>query len=211
MKTLMLVVTVLLCILPLPAEAQTGPVEVVNAAKAGLRPFLDRIPMADRQGYGFTRTDSLDKAYLGDPFNLYTITPDALLNYSKGTPVSSILTVTDLWYFPVLIGNEIRCFLIVDIMDGKWQAVSLGKAGLAGPMNQVRSNWPAENGYTPVLIAVYQAKKYLVMVPDTEGGEGLAILSPTQTPARPSLLSAEKAADVLESLKPTVREALKQR
>ena len=42
--------------------------------------------------------------------------------------MSSILTVTDMWYFPVMIQNEIRCILVVDYMDGKWQAVSLGYA-----------------------------------------------------------------------------------
>ena len=70
MKILILTIAVLLCIPPLTAEAQTGPAEVVSAAAAGLHSFLDRIPMENRQDYGFTKTDSLDKAYLGDPFNL---------------------------------------------------------------------------------------------------------------------------------------------
>lgn len=206
MKTLILTIAVLFCITPLMTEAQTGPAEVVSAAKAGLHSFLGRIPMDGRQDYGFTKTDSLDKAYLGDPFNLNTITPDALLNHSEGVPVSSILTVTDMWYFPVMIQKEIRCVLVVDYMDGKWQAVSLGYAELAKSLNQVRRNWPAENGYNPVLIAVFQAKKHLVLIPEAPGGEGLSILSPAQTG-----LTAEKAANVLESLKPTVREAVKQR
>jgi hypothetical protein len=212
MKTLILTIAVLCCITPLIAEAQTGPAEVVSAARAGLHSFLARIPAGDRQEYGFTETDSLDKAHLGDPFNLNTIAPDALLNYSEGVPVSSILTVTDMWYFPVMIQNEIRCVLVVDYMDGKWQAVSLGYADLAKSLNQVRRNWPAENGYNPVLIAVFQAKKHLVMVPESPEGEGLSILSPTQTAQTGQAgLTVQNAANVLESLKPTVREALKQR
>jgi hypothetical protein len=204
MKILILTIAVLLCITPLTAEARTGPAEVASAAAAGLHSFLDRILGEDGQDYGFTKTDSLDKAYLGDPFNLHTITPDALLNYNNEVPVASILTVTDMWYFPVMIQSEIRCILVVDHMDGKWQAVSLGHANLAKSLDQVRRNWPAENGYNPVLIAVFQAKKFLVMVPEAPEA-GLSVLSPAQT-----RLTAEKTANVLESLKPSVRKALKQ-
>jgi hypothetical protein len=177
----------------------------VSAAKAGLPSFLGHIPTNDRQDYGFTKTDSLDKATLGDPFNLHTITPDALLNYSGDVPVASILTTTDLWYFPVMMQNKVRCILVVDYLDGEWQAVSLGYANLAKSLNQVRRNWPAASGYNPVLIAVFQAKKFLVTIPEAPG-ENLTILSPSQT-----ALTAQKATDVLGSLKSTVREAVKPR
>ena len=113
-------------------EAVTAPAaDVTDAAKVGLKHFLDLIPAGSRQQYGFSETGLLDKAYLGDPFNLHIITPDALFSYSEGVPVASILTPIDQWYFPVMMGNQIRCFLVVDRMDGRWEAVSLGYVTLA--------------------------------------------------------------------------------
>jgi hypothetical protein len=218
MKKLILIIAVLFCISPLAAEAVTGPADVADAAGAGLSSFLGHIPADSRQEYGFTQTDPLDKAYLGDPYNLHMITPDALFSYSEGVPVASILTVTNQWYFPVMIQDKIRCFLIVDRMDDKWEAVSLGYATLARSMNQVRADWPADKGYSPVLIAVFQAKKYLVMIP--EAGEVLLSLSPGQTASGPGPAASGsgqapsgsgQVANILESLKPTVREAIKQR
>jgi len=207
----MLTIAVLFCLLPVAAEALSGPADVDAAAKAGLSSFLARIPAGSANEYGFNKTDSLDKTYLGDPFNLHIITPDSLFSYSEGVPVASILTVTDQWYFPVMIQGQIRCFLIVDRMDGQWEAVSLGHATLAKFTNRVRENWPAEKGYNPVLIAVLQAKTYLMMIP--EAGETLMSLSPmkTQSGLGQAASGSSQAAGILESLKPTVREAIKQR
>ncbi len=211
MKTLILVITVLLCMSPLAAEAVTAPADLTDAAKVGLKHFLDLIPAGSRQEYGFSETGSLDKAYLGDPFNLHVITPDALFSYSEGVPVASILTPIDQWYFPVMMENQIRCFLVVDRMDGQWEAVSLGYVTLAKFMNQIGLSWPAEKGYNPVLIAVFQAKKYLVLIP--EAGELLMQASPAQTVSGSgqAVSGANQAAGILEGLKPTVREAIKQR
>ncbi|MGO9312012.1 MAG: hypothetical protein ACLQDI_04660 [Syntrophobacteraceae bacterium] len=212
MKTLILAITVLLCMSPLAAEAVTAPAaDVTDAAKVGLKHYLDLIPAGSRQEYDFSATGSLDKAYLGDPFNLHIITPDALFSYSEGVPVASILTPIDQWYFPVMMGNQIRCFLVVDRMDGRWEAVSLGYVTLAKFMNQIRLSWPAEKGYNPVLIAVFQAKKYLVLIP--EAGELLLPVSPAQTASGSGqpVSGANQAAGILESLKPTVTEAIKQR
>jgi hypothetical protein len=125
--------------------------------------------------------------------------------------VASILTPIDQWYFPVMMGNQIRCFLVVDRMDGRWEAVSLGYVTLAKFMNQIRLSWAAEKGYNPVLIAVFQAKKYLVLIP--EAGELLLPVSPAQTASGSGqpVSGANQAAGILESLKPTVTEAIKQR
>jgi hypothetical protein len=210
MKSLMISIAILFCLLSMANDAMSGPADITAAAKAGLPTFLARIPAGSMQEYGFNNNDSLDKACLGDPFNLHVITPDALFSYSEGVPVASILTVIDQWYFPVMIQDQIRCFLIVDRMEGKWEAVSLGYAALAKFMNQVETEYPAEKGFSPTLIAVFQAKTYLVMIP--ESGNILLQLPPTMTASASgkTVPGSGQIADILESLKPTVVEAIKQ-
>ncbi len=187
------------------AHAQTAPPEVISAAEAGLQPFLSRISPEVRESYGFARSDAFGQVHLGDSFNLYTITPDALLNYSAGSQVSSLLSKTNMWYFLVMVENKVRCILVVDLLDGKWQAVSLGYANLAKALSKVMQRWPKSKGFNPWLIAVFQANEYLVMVPEESSDTLLSLF-----PGREELLM-DNVKNVIERLKPTVREAIKKR
>ncbi len=185
----------------LPANGQEAPAQLIRAAQAGLHTFLGRISTAERSDYGFTRDDSFEQVYLGGPFNLHTIAPEALLNYAAGTPVHLILSKTALWYFPVMLGAEVRSILVVDRVDGEWQAVSLGYANLARGLAQVMQRWPRAKNYHPVLIAVFQAKQHLVWVPE-ENAQDLFPLVPGRK------LAASRAADLIDRMKPTVRKSL---
>jgi hypothetical protein len=133
------------------------------------------------------------------------MTPDALLNYSAGSQVISLLSKTTMWYFLVMIDNNVRCILIVDQIDGKWQAVSLGYADLAKALNRVMRRWPQSKGFNPFLIAVFQANEYLVLVPEESSDTLISLF-----PGREELLM-ENVTNVIERLKPAVREAIKQR
>jgi len=187
------------------AHAQTASPEVISAAEAGVQSFLSRISPGDRESYGFTRSDTFGQVHLGDSFNLYTITPDALLNYSAGSQVISLLSKTKMWYFLVLIENNVKCILVVDQMDGKWQAVSLGYADLAKALSRVMRRWPKSKGFNPFLIAVFQANEYLVLVPEESSDTLISLF-----PGREDLLM-DNVKNVIERLKPTVREAIKNR
>ena len=205
MQKLILGITIWFCFAACMAYAQTAPPEVISAAEAGLQPFLSRISPEARESYGFAKTDAFGQVHLGDSFNLYTITPDALLNYSPGSQVSSLLSKTNMWYFLVMVENKVRCILVVDLLDGKWQAVSLGYANLVKALSKVMQRWPKSKGFNPWLIAVFQANEYLVMVPEGDSNTFLSI-----SPGRQELLE-DSVTNVIERLKPTVREAIKSR
>jgi hypothetical protein len=205
MQKLIFGIALFFCFSAFMAHAQTAPPEVISAAEAGLQPFLSRISPEVRESYGFAKSDAFGQVHLGDSFNLYTITPDALLNYSAGSQVSSLLSKTNMWYFLVMVENKVRCILIVDQIDGKWQAVSLGYADLAKALSKVMQRWPKSKGFNPWLIAVFQANEYLVMVPEESSDTLLSLF-----PAREELLM-DNVKDVIERLKPTVREAIKKR
>lgn len=187
------------------ANAQETPQEVRMAAEAGLPHFLSLVPPDARSDYGFTKNDILAQAYLGEPFNLYTIKPSALLAYQAGDAVPALLTQTNIWYFPVMIQNEVRALLEVSQQDGKWQAVGFGYVNLARQLQGVIQQWPRAKGFHPILIAVFQAKEHLIMVPEENANNLISL-----TPSKPGLMM-ESAGNVLERLKPIVAESLKEK
>jgi hypothetical protein len=166
---------------------------------------LSLVPADARGDYGFTKNDILAQAYLGEPFNLYTIKPSALLAYQAGDSVPALLTQTNIWYFPVMIQNEVRALLAVSQQDGKWQAVGFGYVNLAKQLQGVMQQWPKSKGFHPCLITIFQAKQYLLMVPE-ENANNLISLTPQK-----SGLALENAGNVLERLKPIVQENLKEK
>jgi len=63
---------------------------------------------------------------LGDPFQIYTIETEDILNYNADTDLSSILVPTTQWFVPVFVHKKPRAILTVDYMDGEWQVVNIG-------------------------------------------------------------------------------------
>ena len=202
-KILFCLAAIVLCISVV--NAQEAPPGVRMAAEAGLPHFLSLIPTGERSSYGFTKDDVLDQAYLAEPFNLHTIAPPALLGYQPGDSVPALLSKTSLWYFPVMMRDKVRAILVVDQVDGKWQAVSLGYVPLAQQLQGVLQQWPRAKGFHPLLIAVFQAKEHLIMVPEVSSHELISL-----APLKPGL-EMKSAGNILERLKPIVADNLKQK
>lgn len=192
----------------------TPPEAVLKAAADGLQPFIAKIPADSMEQYGFSDGAAGNAAELGAPFLLNTITPQALEKYQAGMTVASLVTPTTLWYFPVLVGGQIRAILVVDRLNNQWQAVSLGYAGLAKELDTLSRQWKAADGYHPMLIVVFQAQQYLFSVPEKDA-YNLTRLSaskaPTVGPAAPfsDYTALGTAAGVIDQLKPAVQKALK--
>jgi hypothetical protein len=205
----------LLCLVVLlsiySARGETASTEIVAAAKAGLPVFLAAVPAGEKTGYGFDGRDDLAMATLGEPIPHYTVEPDALAAWQPATPVGALMKPTGLWYFPVLVRKEIKAFLIVARMDGKWKAVSLGMAPLAKSWAQVTKRWAVSAGYQPLLIEVYQANQFLFTVPE-KGPDNLTPITPApigaveQTAAGPAdYTTLGDASTVLSDLRPRVQ------
>jgi len=126
-----------------PLLAQPAPPEVLNAASNGLPVFLASVPANARESYGFPSDGDLAQARLGAPLRRHTITSAALTNRARNTAVSSLITETMLWYFPIQVNGETKALVAVDHMSDGWKAVSLGYAPLAHEWNQVARQWPA--------------------------------------------------------------------
>jgi|GEM_PF-548968 len=200
-------------------SSQEAPEEAVQAANKGLLPFLKKIPAALLADYGFKKDEPLEQAVLGVPFKLHTITPVALGSYTTGRPVESLVSETNLWYFPIMLAGESRVFLIVDRMKNNWQAVSLGQANLAKEIAGIRKLWPKSAGYNPRFIVVYQASEYLFSVPEkgpdnltpiAKASGGGKITPSAQGGAGPEYSTLNNVGSITKKLKPVVEQNLKQ-
>jgi len=146
-----------------------GQTKQTNAARKGLQSFLKKLPEESTIMYGFDKHDSLECAYLGKPFNLYTIAPSKISHFKTGDSVSSIISKTNLWYFPVMLNHKIKSILVVDKLNNKWLAVSLGYTNLAMEIVKIRQQWPESKGFNLKIIVVFQANKYLFTIPEIDG------------------------------------------
>lgn len=156
----------LLLFFPLLLLAEVPPPEALAAAEFGLLRYLTEIPPAELVNFGFAEGEATGPARIGDPWQLYTITPDALLSAGETAEVEDLITPTGLWYFPVILGGTARTIITVDRMDGRWEAVAFGATPLAGELEKISRQWPKASGYTPKLVAIYQAAAYFFTVPE---------------------------------------------
>ena len=150
------------------ANAQEPPDQAVQIANEALQPFLDLIPVAAMEQYGFTKDDNLNQVTLGSAYRLYTITPGALFGFQESDPVSSVISETDFWYFPVMLDNKMKAILIVEFFNDEWRAGALGYARLTQDLAQVAKRYPKSSGYNLQLIRVYQANEFLFTVPEID-------------------------------------------
>ncbi len=111
--------------------AQEAPPEVIQAAEEGLPSFLLHITPATMEGYGFSEDDNLDEAFLGRPFLQYFLYTRQILNYEERDTIYDVLTGSSEWYFPIMIGDEARCLLLVAKIDNEWDMAAAGYAGTA--------------------------------------------------------------------------------
>ena len=151
---------------PCVLAQQTPPAEVQQAAEQGLQPLLAQVPPTAVEEFGFAADEAGGAVTLGAPFRVYAVAPEALARYQAGQAAETLLTATPLWYFPVLKGGRPQAILVVDRLDGRYQAVSLGYARLAAELGVVTRQWKAAEGYHPKLAICYQARQHLFTVPE---------------------------------------------
>jgi len=122
--------------LAVEAYAAPPPNDVLAAAEKGLPAFLKAIPKSELERYGFNNQQELSEAILGEPHEVFTMTPEAIKSYQGGARLPDLLSKTNLWFFPVIVAGEPRTILTVALMQGKWEAVDIG--GLVLPKNLER-------------------------------------------------------------------------
>ena len=161
---LFIVLFVVLSLFVMPISAQEISMEAMEAGKKGLESFLKSIPIEDLKHFNFSDQDELDHAVLGNPFRVYTVEPEAILNYSSETPIEDIIHPTYMLFFPVNSKGEARTLLTVDLVGGEWRAIGIGSSKLARQWATILENWPSSEGYEHTFVRIFQAKADFVFL-----------------------------------------------
>ncbi len=112
---------------------------------------------------GFASLDDFKKAELGEPFKLYTITPDAITGFQEGAEFGRIITDTDYFVYPVMTAGSNKALLWVMKKEGAWHVARIGSADLAKTIRKVKSTVESakserglEGAAPPKFVRVYQ-------------------------------------------------------
>ena len=118
------------CVLALMTSPLQGfasaPADVQAVAEEGLAQFLANIVPQELANMGLTSAADIKAATLGEPYEQFTIYPDALKNYTPDQSISSLLTSTENWVYPVLVNGRARTQMNVVKSEGQWVAGFFG-------------------------------------------------------------------------------------
>ena len=164
--------------------ADGPPPEVPRVAEEGLARFLDTIPARELARMGLASAEDVQAATLAIPYEQFTLTSDALSTYESGTSLSSVLTSTDTWLFPVMVHKEARTMLTVAIVTGQWEAGEIGGTYLPAALQAAEARLPAllqqkgvTSAYATRFVRVFQVYADFLAV-ETEDADYLLPLMP---------------------------------
>lgn len=189
---------------------QTIPDDIWQAARIGLRPYLEGIPAESSEDYGFPKGAGVDDVSIEQPYRVMAIHPQELINFRSGDDIRSKLIETEMWMFPLTQHGEPRAILMVDRLNGLPQVVLFGYAELAAELLMMERLWSDQDGCTRTLIQIPQATSELLLI--TKGD--LVEVQPLES-ARVSLCLEEfdesapqlyPVAELVEELIPIVRD-----
>lgn len=138
--------------------------ELINAATEGIKAFLKDVPPQHLHRFGFQSKEEVDTAVLGQEFRIYTIPPDTILQNNLTGDVSSLAIPTNKWEFLILNGEKTAARVSVDLVDGKWTAVSVGASILADQLEKIILAWPSSADYNYRIIRINQISSDFVEI-----------------------------------------------
>ncbi|MGZ5567132.1 MAG: hypothetical protein ACXWKG_08980 [Limisphaerales bacterium] len=119
-----------------------------------------------KQRHGFAPDDDLKNVTLGEPFEPFVLTDEAIKDYKEGEPLTKILQPTGKLYFPVVSKGKTACWLTLYKNNaGTWSADSLGMADWARVWAGVCTDWPSGKGYSPIFIIMPRQQRFFFTVP----------------------------------------------
>jgi hypothetical protein len=142
-------------------HAQDENKAVLDAAKAGLSIYLEKIPAGIETSYGFNDRNEFKLATLGKPFPIYLLKIDFFTEPTV-TPNKNYLVKSNTYKIPVIINGEYRSMLTVALMNGVWKTVGIGAAGLAKELGALEKKHPAEKA----LLSVHELECDFVILPN---------------------------------------------
>jgi hypothetical protein len=129
---------------------------VKTAAETGLPGFIGSLKAGPWSSFGFLNLDELDSARLGAPYPVF-----GMMNTGK---TDQTIFPTGEWEFPVMVSNDYRCLLKVAQMNGAFQTVGIGAAGLATWLQAAERTHPSIDFSAKGLVKIYDHDTTIVML-----------------------------------------------
>jgi hypothetical protein len=136
--------------------AEPVPADVAAAAEAGLERFLPSIPAGEEEFFAFADRDEISRATLGEPFRIFTLHPQDVIEFAEGRAGEPPIRETQLYQFPVMCDGTARTLLTVDWHQGQWRGVDLGGRSPGPELIELRAEYPPEEGYELTYVYVFQ-------------------------------------------------------
>ncbi len=148
--------------LPLAPQQKSDPL-----FRAGELAFYNLIDSAKvyPDAYGFMPDESLLDARMGEAIPVCQVAEADRANYQSGQPIKPLLKPADSWAFPVLIGDQVRCMVLV-MRTGSKYVPGVGSKMLGHAWNKILAKWPAAEGYHPQLVVNPKLPGYYFTVPE---------------------------------------------
>jgi hypothetical protein len=204
MSSVFLGLFIVLSLMVTPLMANENLEAVKTAAQQGMKSFLgslSSLPVDEIRNYNFDSKQEVDRAKAGEPFKIYTITPDSVFSYQEGTMIADLISPTTFWCIPITVDGDIRTLLDIDKVDGNYKAISLGSAGTAVRWGEILESLNPAQKKQAVFVKVYQAGADLVLINDDKG-----ILIPIDS----AFVGLGSNNNLMIELKQIVKENLKQ-
>ncbi|MCD4737910.1 MAG: hypothetical protein K8R89_01445 [Anaerolineae bacterium] len=193
---------------PQVSLASQGPEDV---ARQQLPEILRKVSRLGCEKYGFRDENELESAVLGFPYEVYTLSPQAVQSYRADQCMADLIVQEQRWEFPVLVNGEARGLLTVAQQEGQWRVVGFGELTLSRKVVDLQAGFAnAEvNGVSPYsvkLLNVYPIQGTFALI-ESEKQETLVYLT-----SYPGLFETLDQAPLErhspEELLPQIREAL---
>ena len=163
--------------------ASQGPEEV---ARQELPEVLRAVSRLGCEKYGFRDENELQFAIPGLPYEVYTLSPQAVQSYRSGQRVADLIAQEQRWEFPVLVNEEARGLLTVAQQEGQWRVVGFGELALSRKVVDLQASFAhaeanagASPGYSVKLLNVYPIQGTFALI---ERGEQESLVYLTSYP-----------------------------
>jgi hypothetical protein len=183
-KLLSAMILILFIITVMPVNVSGQDEEMKKNALQSMRQWSNTIDPAQFVKLGYKDKAEFDKAVLGDPYIVYTIAPEQLLEYQPGKDFSSLLTKSGYIVYPVISDGKNKSLLWMYEKDNQWKIAKIGSAGLSenlktseAAIQKNRETYKLASAEKPRMVRIYQLYLDLFYIK----GEQSEYLVPMQT------------------------------
>lgn len=169
------VIVLILCIVLLSRGLYGQEDEMKKVALSSLEEWKKTFSDDQVRKLGFDSKADFKASELGTPFKMYTINPDAMMTYEKGSEFAQIVTETNFYAYPVISDGINKALLWMVKKEGKWQVARIGSSKLArtirsaeGTIRNQKSEMGLEGAGPPKFVRIYQLYLDFFFIKTTE-------------------------------------------